>query len=103
YIPRKLTRGSVVHDGFMNIIENYPYPYVIQQKCWEFPCMVPSDWSANHLQMPNNPETVRDLKIALDITVQKQGVFNLVFHPHGWIKSEQVIEFIDHAVARHGS
>lgn len=102
YIPRKLTRGNLVHDGFVNIIENYPYPYVIQRLCWEFPCMVPSDWSANHLQKPNNPNTVRDLKIALDITVQKQGVFNLVFHPHGWIKAEQVIELIDHAVAKHG-
>ena len=102
YIPRKLARGNVVHDGFVNTIENYPYPYVIQRQCWEFPCMVPSDWSANHLHQPNNPDTVRDLKAALDITVLKQGVFNLVFHPHGWIKSEQVIELIDHAVAKHG-
>ncbi|MBC8115180.1 MAG: hypothetical protein H7062_12420, partial [Candidatus Saccharimonas sp.] len=102
YIPRKLARGNVVHDGFVNTIENYPYPYVIQRMCWEFPCMVPSDWSANHLHKPNNPDTVRDLKAALDITVLKQGVFNLVFHPHGWIKSEQVIELIDHAVAKHG-
>ncbi len=102
YIPRKLTRGNVVHDGFVNTIENYPYPYVIQRMCWEFPCMVPSDWSANHLHKPNNPDTVRDLKAAIDITVHKQGVFNLVFHPHGWIKAEQVIELIDHAVAKHG-
>ncbi|MBC8116483.1 MAG: hypothetical protein H7062_18995, partial [Candidatus Saccharimonas sp.] len=102
YIPRKLARGNVVHDGFVNTIENYPYPYVIQRLCWEFPCMVPSDWSANHLHKPNNPDTVRDLKAALDITVLKQGVFNLVFHPHGWIKAEQVIELIDHAVAKHG-
>ena len=102
YIPRKLARGNVVHDGFVNTIENYPYPYVIQRQCWEFPCMVPSDWSANHLHKPNNPDTVRDLKAALDITVLKQGVFNLVFHPHGWIKAEQVIELIDHAVAKHG-
>eukprot|EP00456_Euglypha_rotunda_P076345 TRINITY_DN713_c0_g1_i6.p1 TRINITY_DN713_c0_g1~~TRINITY_DN713_c0_g1_i6.p1 ORF type:complete len:1788 (+),score=452.87 TRINITY_DN713_c0_g1_i6:3244-8607(+) len=103
YIPRKLARGNLVHDGFVNLIENYPYPYVIQKQCWEFPCMVPSDWSANHLHKPNNPDTVRDLKAALDITVQKQGVFNLVFHPHGWIKAEQVIDLIDHAVAKHGN
>lgn len=102
YIPRKLARGNLVHDTFVNTIENYPYPYVIQHKCWEFPCMVPSDWSANHLHKPNNPDTVRDLKAALDITVHKQGVFNLVFHPHGWIKAEQIIELIDHAVAKHG-
>ena len=33
-----------------------------------------------------------DLKAALDATVLKQGVFNLVFHPHGWIKTEQVVD-----------
>ena len=86
----------------MNTIENYPYPYVIGGLCWEFPCMVPSDWEAQHLQKPNNPETVRDMKAALDATVIKQGVFNLVFHPHGWIKAEQVVELIDHAVKKHG-
>ncbi len=102
YIPRRLKRGEQVHDRFVNTIENYPYPYVIQNTCWEFPCVVPSDWSANHLHKPNNPDTVRDLKVALDITVAKQGVMNLVFHPHGWIKSEQVVELIDHAIARHG-
>jgi len=102
YIPRRLKRGDQVFDTFVNTIENYPYPYVIQNRCWEFPCMVPSDWSANHLHQPNNPDTVRDLKAALDITVVKQGVMNLVFHPHGWIKAEQVVDLIDHAVAKHG-
>ncbi len=63
---------------------------------------MPSDWEANHLHQPNNPDTVRDMKAALDITVLKQGVYCLVFHPHGWIRSEQVVELIDHAVARHG-
>jgi len=102
YVPRRLARGNVVHDGFVNLIENYPYPYLIGN-CWEFPCMVPSDWSANHLHRPNNPDTVRDMKVAIDITVRKRGVFNLVFHPHGWIKAEQVIELIDHAVSAHGN
>jgi putative membrane-bound dehydrogenase-like protein len=87
---------------FVNYIEDYPYPYVIGRTCWEFPCMVPSDWAAQHLHKPNNPITVRDWKAALDCTVIKQGVFCLVFHPHGWIKSEQVIDLIDHAVAKHG-
>ncbi len=86
----------------MNTIENYPYPYVIGRLCWEFPCVAPSDWSAQHLQKPNNPKTVEDLKAALDCVVIKQGVFNLVFHPHGWIRNDQVIELIDHAVTKHG-
>ena len=42
------------------------------------------------------------MKAALDCVVIKQGVFNLVFHPYGWIKPEQVVELIDHAVAKHG-
>ena len=45
---------------------------------------------------------MRDWKAALDATVIKQGVFNLVFHPHGWIRTEQVVELIDHAVTKHG-
>jgi hypothetical protein len=46
---------------------------------------------------------VIDWKAALDITVLKQGNFNFVFHPYGWSSPEQMIEFLDHAVARHGS
>ena len=33
--------------SFVNTIENYPYPYVIGKLCWQFPCMVPSDWEAS--------------------------------------------------------
>lgn len=102
YFPKGLRRGEVTHDRFVNYIENYPYPYVIDRLCWEFPCMTPSDWEANFLHQPNNPKTVDDLKAALDITVLKQGVMNFVFHPHGWIRADQVIELIDHAVTRHG-
>jgi hypothetical protein len=87
---------------FVNWIENHPYPYVIGKYCWQFPCMTPSDWQAQHLHKANNPLTVRDWKAALDCTVIKKGVFNMVFHPHGWIKAEQVIDFIDHAVEKHG-
>ncbi len=102
YILKGMKRNGIAQDNFVNWIENYPYPYVINGLCWEFPCMVPSDWEAQHLQQPNNPKTVEDMKTALDITVMKKGVFNLVFHPHGWIKAEQVVELIDHAVAKHG-
>jgi hypothetical protein len=87
---------------FVNWIENYPYPYRIGKHCWQFPCMMPSDWVAQHLHKSNNPLTVRDWKAALDCTVVKKGVFTMVFHPHGWIKAEQIIELIDHAVEKHG-
>jgi putative membrane-bound dehydrogenase-like protein len=93
----------VPHDrSFANTIEDYPYPYVIDRTCWEFPCATPSDWQAQYRNQPNSPVTVRDWEAALDAVVIKQGVLDLVFHPHGWIKSEQLVAFIDHAVAKHG-
>jgi putative membrane-bound dehydrogenase-like protein len=111
-LPRELVLDENGHDRFakyspfdrtfVNKIEDYPYPYIIGGLCWEFPCVAPSDWSAQHLQKPNNPRTVADLKRALDATVIKQGVYDLVFHPHGWIRAEQVNELIDHAVNRYG-
>ena len=88
---------------FVNYIEDYPYPYVIGGTCWEFPCVVPSDWSAQHHHKQNaSPITLRDWKAALDATVIKKGVFPLVFHPHGWSKPEQIIDLIDYAVTKHG-
>jgi putative membrane-bound dehydrogenase-like protein len=94
YLPRD--------RSFATYVKDYPYPYVVGRLGWQFPCVTPSDWQAQHLHGPNNPATVRDWKLALDATVRKQGVFTLVFHPHGWIRSEQVVDLIDHAVARHG-
>ncbi len=88
--------------SFVNTIENYPYPYVIAKRVWQFPCVVPSDWEAQNIQRPNNPQTVDDLKVALDATVKKQGVFNLVFHPHGWIRNDQIVELIDYAFETYG-
>jgi len=101
-IPKNLNRKGAVFNTFVNTIENYPYPYVIGNLCWEFPCVIPSDWSAQHYRGKNNPQTLEDFKAALDITVHKKGVFNLVFHPHGWIRNDQIVELIDHAVKKHG-
>jgi hypothetical protein len=95
-------RKYIPFPSFVNTIEDYPYPYVLGRLCWQFPCIVPSDWSAQHLNKPNSPVTVADLKAILDSVVARQGVFDFVFHPHGWISSDQVIELIDYAVAKHG-
>jgi putative membrane-bound dehydrogenase-like protein len=95
-----ITRVSM--KSFVTTIDDYPYPYVIGKLCWEFPAMVPSDWEANNLHGPTNGITVEDWKWALDDTVKKQGTFTFIFHPHGWITSRQMIEFIDHAVSTHG-
>src|SRR5262249_23621579 len=82
---------------FGTTIEDYPYPYVIGKLCWEFPTMVPSDWEANNAHGPTNPPTVADWKAALEATVLKQGTFAFIFHPHGWIRPEQLVEFVDYA------
>jgi putative membrane-bound dehydrogenase-like protein len=99
---RERFRKYLPFPSFVNTIENYPYPYVIGGSCWEFPCIVPSDWEGQNIHKPANPRTLEDLKAALDLVVLKQGVFDLVFHPYGWIKPEQVVELIDHAVKKHG-
>ena len=99
---RERFRKYVPFDSFVNTIEDYPYPYVIGKLCWEFPCATPSDWQAQHLHKPNNAKTVEDWKALLDVTVIKQGTMNLVFHPHGWIKAEQLVELVDYAHKKHG-
>ncbi len=100
---KRFERYVPAGKDFVNTITNYPYPYLIGKQHWEFPCTVPSDWEAQHFHGTNNPRTVEDLKAALDATVAKQGLFVLVFHPHGWIENSQVIELIDHAQSKHGS
>lgn len=112
-LPRELVRQEdgadrlrryVPNEGeFVNVIENYPYPYVIGNTCWEIPCTVPSDWEGQKLNTPNHPQTLEDMKASLDMTVIQQGIYCLVFHPHGWIENSQVVELIDHAVRKHGS
>ena len=88
--------------SFVNKVENYPYPFVIDKLCWEFPCSVPDDWQGQYLHSSRNPQTVADYKAATDATAIKQGVANLVFHPYDWIRSDQMIDIIDHAVETHG-
>ncbi len=103
YLPRKATRkGMRTMGSYVGTIENYPYPYVINRLCWEFPCVVPSDWEAQNLIGNQQPQMLEDWKRALDVTVQKQGVMNLVFHPHGWCSSKQVVELIDYAWKKYG-
>jgi len=94
YIPRD--------RNFVNYVENYPYPFVIDHLCWEMPSPLPDDWLGINLQGNHNPLTVRDMQAALDAVVLKQGVFTLTFHPDRWIRNDQVIALIDHATSRYG-
>ena len=98
----RLAKYLPLDRGFVNVIENYPYPYVIGNMSWQIPGAVPSDWAGQHHHGSRNPKTVEDWKAGIDCTVIKQGVFALVFHPHGWVDPAQVVELIDHCVAKHG-
>ncbi len=95
YIPRD--------RNFVNYVENYPYPYVVDRLCWEVPAAIPDDWLGFNLRGDHNPLTVRDMKAAIDAAVVKQGVFTLCFHPYRWIRNDQVVDMIDHTVGRHGA
>jgi putative membrane-bound dehydrogenase-like protein len=102
YFPQSgaIKRRSLASFG--TYIEDYPYPYVINRGLWEFPCMVPSDWEAFNAQGAFNPATVADWKAALDAVVLKKGVFTFIFHPHGWIKPEQLVDFIRYTRDKYG-
>jgi len=103
YLPRKAARpGMRTMGSYVGTIEDYPYPYVINRLCWEFPCTVPSDWEAQNLLGNQSPQMLEDWKRALDVTVQKQGVMNLVFHPHGWSSSAQLVDLVDYAEKTYG-
>lgn len=94
YVPRD--------REFVNYVEDYPYPYVVARLCWELPSAGPDDWQGFNLQGAHNPATVRDMMAALDATVIQQGVYTLTHHVDRWIRSDQVVELIDHAVEKHG-
>ena len=92
---RSRFRKYIPVDRWMaNLIYNYPYPYVIGRLAWEFPCIMPSDWDAQYLHGPNNDATVDDWIAAMKAITLKQGVFSIVFHPHGWIRNDQVARLI---------
>lgn len=105
YFPGNKSDGPWKQKSLRNFgtyIENYPYPYVINGGCWEFPCVAPSDWEAFNVLDKANPLMIEDWKAALDAIVLKRGAFTLVFHPHGWSTPQQLVDFIDYAEAKYG-
>jgi len=102
YLPRKPKPGLRTMESYMGTIEDYPYPFVINRLCWEFPCTVPSDWEAQNLIGNQKPQMLEDWKRALDVTVKKKGTMNLVFHPHGWASTKQLVELVDYADKTYG-
>ena len=87
---------------FVNYVEDYPYPYVINNHLWELPAIIPGDAHGVHAYGRMSDQTVEDWKRALDITVAKQGVMTICFHPHGYIDSKQMVAFVDYAAKTYG-
>ena len=103
YQPKELRPpAKVAFDRYSGDIEDYPYPYLVGQKCIEFPFVVPSDWQGFNALGAKNPQTTGDWKAALDTTVEMRGLMTLVLHPHGWSDPAQIIELIDYSVAKYG-
>jgi putative membrane-bound dehydrogenase-like protein len=89
--------------GWVNYIKNYPYPYVVGSRFWELTFSIPDDYQASRVAGDKSPKTVADMKAAIDLTVLKKGIWVMTFHPYNWIDNKQVVELIDHAVAKYGS
>ncbi len=94
YVPRDFE--------FVNYVENYPYPYVVARLCWELPSAMPDDWQGFHLQGAHHPVTVADMQAAIDATLIQQGIYTLCHHAGRWIRSDQVVALVDHAVEKYG-
>lgn len=88
--------------NFVNRVYNYPYPFLIAGKIWEFPIGVPDDWQGFHLQQAANPQTLADMKAYVDAVVLKQGVVNITIHPYNWIRPEQMVDLVDYVDKTYG-
>lgn len=100
--PRGRFEKYIPFAAYTTTISNYPYPYIVGNHTWEFPCTAPSDWEAQNRNQPFAPQSIEDMKAAIDATVVKQGTYVLCFHPHHWIKPEQVADLIEHAHSTYG-
>ena len=88
--------------GWINYIENYPYPYLVGNMFWEAPFCVPDDYEGSRVYGNKGQGTIDDMKAAIDAVVAKKGIWVMTFHPYEWIDNKQVIELIDHVVSKHG-
>ena len=89
-------------NGFVNYVENYPYPFVIGNLIWELPFVYPNDYTGQALHGNQSPVTITDFKAAVDATVAKKGAVSLCFHAGGWMSSEQMADIVDHSDKTHG-
>ena len=89
-------------NGFVNYVENYPYPFVVGNLIWEVPFVYPNDYTGQALHGSQSPITIADFKAAVDATVAKQGAVSLCFHAGGWMTNKQMVDIVDHSDLTHG-
>ncbi|MSU36134.1 MAG: VCBS repeat-containing protein [Pedosphaera sp.] len=82
--------------------ENYPFPFALGNRCWEFPISPPSDFQGWYQYGNASPVTATDWQAGLAISVRKQGLFTLLFHRKTWSSRAQILALIDHADSTYG-
>lgn len=87
---------------YVNSVINHPYPYVINGLLWELPVTIPGDAHGVHAYGMGSPRVLEDWQRALDITMRKQGLYTLCFHPHGYSLPESIAGLVDYADRRYG-
>ncbi len=95
-------RKYIPFPSFVNLVQNYPYPFVIGRLCWEFPCAIPDDWQGQNLNGVASSKTAEDLRAVIDAAVIKRGTANLVCHPNNWIGQQLLLEVVDETIKKHG-
>lgn len=91
-----------VSPSHATTIENYPFPFALGNRCWEFPISTPSDFQGWYQYGNASAVTATDWQAGLAISVRKQGLFTLLFHRKGWSTGAQILDLIDHADSTYG-
>jgi len=92
-----------LRPGYVNYVENYPYPFVVGKLIWELPFVLPDDYLGNGLHGNQNPITTADFKATVDAAVAKRGAVAFCFHAGEWIRNDQMVDIVDHVDRKHGA
>ena len=74
----RFTKYVLTERKFVNMVRNYPYPFVVAGLCWEIPAVMPDDCLGKYFRGPAQPDSIRDMKAAIDATISLGGE-NYVF------------------------
>ncbi len=98
----RFVTGIPFTKHFVNCVINYPYPYVINGLLWELPPVMPGDAHGVHAYGMGSPRVLEDWQRALNVTVIKQGLHTICFHPHGYSLPESIAGLVDYADRTYG-